>query len=122
MNDLNGLRRCGVLTRAGTPCRATALPGEERCFCHSPRYAEKLRAGRTKAGQITGRRRRLGRLETLNLSEPGAALEQIALALVGGKIGADEARALATLVKTKLETVDMRAFEGRLRKIEEARL
>lgn len=117
-SEQNGLRRCEARTLSGEPCKCLALPGDSRCWSHSPRHAEALRAGRRRGGLVAARRAKAGNLEGLNLGEPETCLAAIASALVRGGIGPDHARELRSLVKARIEAVDVKALSERLDKLE----
>jgi hypothetical protein len=48
---------CAASTAAGNRCYFPALPGDDYCFSHSPRYAEERKEIATRGGRTGGRGR-----------------------------------------------------------------
>lgn len=44
------MAKCNQTTRAGRPCRATALPGKDVCMFHDPEHAEVQAEARRRGG------------------------------------------------------------------------
>src|SRR4051812_14467574 len=73
MTAARGGGRCGHTKPDGTRCRATALPGKDRCVFHDPESADQRAEGRRQGG-IT----RSARMATLPTDPPDLPLRSVA--------------------------------------------
>ncbi len=115
--------RCQAITKSGTPCGATPVPGGSLCAWHSPAWAEKRRAWSCRGGEARSNKSRAKRqlpAETLSLTEVQAFLSYTLKATLAGKVEPGVANAVANVARTMTTVVQAGQMEERIRTLEEA--
>ncbi len=115
--------RCQAITKSGSPCGATPVPGGSLCAWHAPAWAEKRRQWSAKGG--TGRsnaQRAKKRLpaETLSLTEVQAFLSFTLKATLAGKVEPGVANAVANVARTMTTVAQAGEIEERIAGLEAA--
>jgi hypothetical protein len=117
------VRQCTAITRDGSRCRGTPLPGKVFCFAHDPdlagtRAAAAAAGGRNKANRARARKRVLA--AGLSLDEVDGALCQALLDVLDGTIEPGVATAAATVARSITAVRQAGEIEQRIAALEQA--
>ena len=110
---------CDATTRAGAPCRGTALPGRSRCFAHAE-HLEPVRAeARVRGGEHSSNTHRA----LASMPEPIAeAVLRLRVAMDEvhrGELEPSRANAVAHCARALAQVWDVHVVEGRLDELED---
>jgi hypothetical protein len=116
-------RTCQAETKAGTTCRAAALPDSDFCFFHDPEHEAERREAQSAGG-------RQSRIKTLPEDSPAVKVENCrdVVALVSetinqvrrGQVDPRVANAVGYLLNIALKAVEQGDVERRLAELEAA--
>lgn len=111
--------RCKSKKANGQPCQAKALPGDTRCFAHSPRAAQARQAGRQKGGESRSKPR--AALPGVTDDAPLATVGEVTALLAAtinqtrrGEIAVRVANAVGYLSATLIKALEIAEFEKQL--------
>ncbi|MDP9355989.1 MAG: hypothetical protein M3Q71_10280 [Chloroflexota bacterium] len=95
--------RCQAITKSGSPCGATPVPGAPLCAWHSPAWAEKRREWSRKGGagrsnQVRAKKRLPA--EALTLQEVQGLLGVAFKGVLAGRLEPNIGTALASIAKS----------------------
>ncbi len=114
--------KCQAITKGGSPCGATPVPGVSLCAWHSPAWAEKRREWSRKGG--TGRSNQVRAKKALgdrhDLMGVQARLVGALAKVEEGTLDPGRAQAMASLARAIVAVAQAGEMEGRLRELEEA--
>ena len=116
-------RTCGVRTKAGTACRAAALPESDCCYFHDPSKAEERRAAQSFGGSQN-------RMKTLGADAPDVKVADCRDVVVlisetinqvrKGQVDPRVANAIGYLANVLIKAVEQGDAERRLAELEAA--
>lgn len=113
---------CRGTTKAGQPCRAPTLPGEEWCRNHHPDWAERRTEWQRKGGTSRSNRMRAQKqLADLKAATPAEVVLVLTRALVKveeGKMEPNVGNSLATISKALLGALGAVDWDERLAELE----
>ncbi len=115
--------RCQAITKSGSPCGATPVPGDTLCAWHSPAWAEKRRQWSKKGGAARSNRARAAKrlpAESLTLAEVQGLLSVALKGVLAGRIEPGVANAVANVARTMTTVAEAGELEERIRELEEA--
>jgi len=117
---VGGVRACAATTKAGQPCPTPALKGDTYCWTHSPRLAEKRRAGSARGGRTSSDRRKLllGMLAFGDAASVKVARQALAAAVIIGQCHPARASVVAGLLKDAEGAFVAVELEARMSRIE----
>lgn len=116
-------KTCRAETKAGTLCRAAALPGSDFCFFHDPKHEDERKEAQSTGGQQ-------GRIRTLAPDTPRVKVEDCrdVVSLISetinqvrrGEVDPRVANAVGYLANVLLKAVEQGDVESRLAELEAA--
>ncbi len=114
--------RCQAITKGGSPCAATAVPGDRLCAWHSPAWAEKRREWSKKggAGRSNAQRAKKALGESHDLTAVQARLVGALEKVEAGQLDPSRAQAMAALGRAIVTVSQAGEVEQRLRELEAA--
>ncbi len=113
--------RCQAITKNGSPCGATPVPGDTLCAWHAPSWEEKRRAWSRKGGEARSNKSRAKKQLPDNVMTPSELQGLLGLVLKGvvaGKIAPSVGNAVANLGRTIIATQEAAEFDARLATLE----
>ena len=111
---------CKATTKAGKPCQAAALRGDDYCFMHSPKMAEKRQKSR-KLGGYRSRPKHSSGKPPVNIRSIDDVLELLDYALLEAvqlENSLGRGRLLVALCSEYLRALDVGDLETRLQAVE----
>ncbi len=115
--------RCQAITKGGSPCGATPVPGDTRCAWHSPSWTEKRREWSKKGGASRSNKARAAKAlgpEPMTLRELHVLLGVTVRGTLAGRVEPNVANAVASLSRAMTAVVQAGELEQRLSDLEAA--
>lgn len=119
-DQASGRPRCQATRKDGSPCAATALPGDALCWSHSPALADRRERARS-AGARKGNQSRALRARGARLSTPGDLLKfnaRLINDLVSGTVSLDVARVVVYATTLQRGLVETSNLDERIKVLE----
>ncbi len=115
--------RCQAITKSGSPCGATPVPGDTLCAWHSPAWAEKRREWSKQGGAARSNRARAAKrlpAESLTLAEVQGLLSVALKGVLAGRIEPGIANASANVARAIAAVAQAGEIEDRIAALEQA--
>ncbi len=109
--------RCQAITKNGSPCGATPVPGDTLCAWHSPAWAEKRREWSKKGGAGRSNQARAKKQlpdNVLTLQEVQALLGLTFKGVISGRIEPGVGTAAASIAKAMVAVAGVAEIEGQI--------
>ncbi len=114
--------KCTAITRSGSPCGATPVPGGTRCAWHADTWAEKRREWSKRGGQSRSHQARARKAlgGTHDLKGVQERLVGAQAKVEDGELAPGQAMAMAALGRAIVSVVQAGELEGRIATLETA--
>jgi hypothetical protein len=112
-------RQCKAITKAGQPCKGTALPGDSFCFAHSPSLQGERASGRYKGGKGKATTARLRKLMPADLRDTFELLQNALCETYAGNLEPRIATAMGSLASAMCRVLEAGELVARLDEIED---
>ncbi len=109
--------RCQAITKNGSPCGATPVPGDTLCAWHSPSWEEKRRAWSRKGGEARSNKSRAKKQlpdNVLTLQEVQGLLGLTFKGVISGRIEPGVGTAAASIAKAMVAVAGVAEIEEQI--------